>query len=225
MIIRFLTILFMQLSVVFASFLPQAVAASSVAAQTGQRGFTMREPNLYAPHFYADKIDFIATLVDLPGAKKKQSHWELSYQLYFIPEDTYYEALRRLRKSGSNPTPEQFSGRILLAEGHKRKPRLATLRDRTIVLTGVPFKQKVPDAQRTKFAYLMTGYSVKIFDAALNTTVYRSGIFLTEPFEANSDDQKQASARKTIYLSFAVNPDGVLNYSQAAPKTSDTTRQ
>ena len=96
---------------------------------------------------------------------------------YFVPEDKYYEALKGFPRGGSNPTPEQFPGRILLAEGHKKKTRLGTLKERTITLTGVVFKEKVPDVQRTKFALLMTGYSVKIFDAELNTTVYNSGIF------------------------------------------------
>ena len=183
----------------------------------------MREPNVHVSHLYADRIDFIATLVKLPGAEKKQSYWELSYQLYFVPEDKYYEALKGFPRGGSNPTPEQFPGRILLAEGHKKKTRLGTLKERTITLTGVVFKEKVPDVQRTKFALLMTGYSVKIFDAELNTTVYNSGIFLTEPYE-DDNDQKQAIARRTIYLNFGVNPNGTLNRSQLPPKTSDTIR-
>ena len=213
------------LSAVFASFVPRAMAVSSCAIQTKPNGFKVREENVYAPNLYADNIDFIATLVDLPGAKKKQSYWALSYQLYFIPEEKYYEALRHAPKGGSNPTPDEFPGRILLAEGHKKITRLGTLKERTINLTGVPFKQKVPDAQRTKFARLLTAYSVKIFDAELNTSVYRSGIFLTDPFEASRDDQKQAIARKAIYLNFGVMPDGTLNRSQLPPRTSNTTGQ
>ncbi len=218
MITGVLTIVLLQLCVGFGSFLPPAMALSFIAVQTGGGGFTVREPNLYAPNLYADNIDFVATLEKLPGANKKRSSWELSYQLFFIPEDKYYEAIRRLPRGGSNPTPEHFEGRILLAEGHKKKTRLETLNERTITLSGVPFKQKVPDAQRTKFAHLMTGYSVKIFDAELNTTVYHSGIFLTEPYEAHPQDQKQAIARKTIYLTFGVNQDGTLNRSQWARK-------
>ncbi len=220
MITGLLTIV-LQLSV-FGLFLPPPIAVSSFAAQTGRGGFTVREVNVYAPNLYADNIDFVATLVDLPGARKKQSYWELSYQLYFIPEDKYYEAVRRLPRGGSNPTPEQFPGRILLAEGHAKKTRLGTLKERTLILNAVVFKQKVPDAQRTKFSYLMTSYSVKIFDAQLNTTAYRSGIFLAEPYEANPNDQNQATARKTIYLNFMVNPDGTLNRSQTARTTTDT---
>jgi hypothetical protein len=195
-----------------------SLLVTTTSAQTSRGGFKTREPNLYAPNLYADSLDFVATLVNLPGAQKRQSYWELSYQLYFVPEDKYYEAVRRLPRGGSNPAPEQFPGRILLAEGHKKKTRLGTLKDRTITLAGVTFKSKVPDAQRTKFAVLMTAYSVKIFDAELNMTVYRSGIFLTEPYEP--DAQKQANARKKLYLNFGVNPDGSLNRSQLPPNTA-----
>jgi hypothetical protein len=46
-----------------------------------------------------------------------------------------------------------------------------------MLLTGIAFKQKVPDAQQTKFGVLFTVYSVKIFDARLKTTIYDSGSF------------------------------------------------
>ena len=187
------------------------------ALQTSRSGLNVREPNLYAPHLYSDMVDFKATLVDLPGSRKKGSYWELSYQLYFVPEEKYHEAIKRLPNGASNPTPEQFPGRILLEEGHKKISRLGTLKERTISVTGVRFKDKIPDAQRTKFSYLMTGYAVKIVDAELGTTIYRSGIFLAEPFVANPDDQKQATPRRTIYLTFGVNADGSLNRSQLAP--------
>lgn len=206
-------IFLLQVALLFSSLLPPP------PAQTGARGFKVREPNLYAPQLYADALDFKATLVNLPGASNKQSYWELSYQLYFVPEDRYYEALKRAPKGPSNPTPEEFPGRILLAKDHKKKMRAGTSQQRTITLNGVPFKQKVPDAQRTKFAYLLTAYSVKIFDGQLNTTIYYSGIFLTEPYE-ESAEQNQAIARKTIYLNFKVNSDGSLNRSQLPRGTS-----
>jgi len=223
MITRILTFVFLMWSVVFGPCLrPLNAASSSIAVKPAQgaRGNRTREPNLHVPNLYADKIDFIATLVDLPGAKKKESYWELSYQLFLVPEEKYYETIQRLPRGGSNPTPEEFSGRILLAEGRQKKTRLETLKERTITLTGVTLKQKVPDAQRTKFAYLMTGYAVKIFDAELNTTVYHSGIFLTEPYETDPNDEKQDIARKSIYLSFRVTPNGALNRSQLRPKTT-----
>jgi hypothetical protein len=90
---------------------------------------------------------------------------------------------------------------------------------------GIPFKQRIRNAQRTKFAHLLTAYSLKIFDAQLNTTAYHSGVFLTEPFEADDKDQRQAAARKTIYLSFGINANGSLNRSQLPPKLPGTTRR
>jgi hypothetical protein len=211
--IRILLVIALQSTLVFTSF-------SVLNAESAQ--FRVRENNLYAPNLYADKVDFVATLVDLPGAKKTQSSWELSYQLFFIPEDKYWETVRHLPRGGSNPTPEQFPGRILLAEGHKKKMHLSAPQARTIALDGVALKEKVPDALRTKFAVLMTSYAVKIFDAELNTTIYHSGIFLTDPYE--EDEQKQAVPRRTIYLNFAVTPDGTLNYSQLRRKAATAQR-
>ena len=207
MLTNFLTSAFLQLSVVVGSLFPTAIPQT----------FQVREPYLHAPEVYADQLDFVATLVHLPGAQRKQSRWELSYQLYFVPEDKYQEALKRLPRDG-NPPPEHFQGRILLARGHKKIAQLGTIEERTITLNGVRFKQRIPDPLRTKFGVLMTGYAVKIFDAELKTTVYTSGIFLTDPFERNPNDQKQVSPRKTIYLNFAVNPNGTLDYSQLARK-------
>ena len=198
-------------------FLPPASTVSSFAVatpQTGHSSFKTVEPNLYSPQLYADRLDFEATLVKLPGVNKKKSYWELSYQLYFIPEDKYYEAKKSFPRGPSNPTPDQYPGKILLAEGHKKKTGFGTAQNRIITVTGVPFKEKVPDAQRTKFAYLMTVYSVKIFDAQLKTTIYRSSIFLANPYKANPENENQDIARKTIYLSFGVNADGSLDYAQ-----------
>ena len=225
MITGFLTISLLQWCVLLCPISSPGREVSSVSVQKAQGGysaFKVREVNVYAPHLYADKLDVVATLVDLPGARKKQSYWELSYQLYFVPEDRYYEAVARFPRGGSNPTPEQFPGRVLLLEGHKQIRRLGTLAERTIKLTGVPFKQKVPDTQRTKFACLMTHYSVKIFDAELKTTVYRSGVFLTDPYEDHPQDPNQAIPRKTIYLSFMITPDGYLNRSQVARQAGST---
>jgi hypothetical protein len=214
---RFLKILVLQLCVLVGYWPP-------ATAQNSRSGFRVREVNVYAPELYADKIDFVATLKHLPGAENKKSSWELSYQLFFIPEEKYYEALKTFPRGPANPTPEQFPGRILLAEGHKKRTHLDTLTQRTINLTGVPFKPKVPDPQRTKFALLMTAYSLKIFDAELKRTVYHTGIFLAEPYQEISQDQKQDVPRKTIYLNFGVNADGTLNGSQLPPKTSNASR-
>jgi hypothetical protein len=212
MIRNVIAILVLQWSVVSSSILP--------APQT----FTVREENVHAPHLYADTLTLVATLVKLPGLNKKQSYWELSYQIYFVPEDKYYEALKLAPRGPSNPTPEEFPGRMLLTQGHIKRTRLATLPQRTFTLSGVPFKRKIPDAKRTKFAHLLTAYSLKIFDAELNTTVYQSGLFITDPYEPDPNDEKQAIARKTLYLSFGINPNGTLNRSQLPPKFPNTMR-
>lgn len=193
------------------------ILSSTFAPQTAKTGFRTRENNVHAPQLYADKLDFTATLVKLPGANHKRSYWELSYQLHFIPEESYWGSIRRLpRDQLANPSPDHFPGAILIAQGHRKSRRIATLNDRTLTWTALPFKQKVPDALRTKFAVVMTSYTVKIFDAQLNTTVTKSGAFLTDPFEESADDSNQVIARKTIYLNFGVRPDGGLNGSQEA---------
>ena len=214
MMVQFLAIALLQLSLTF----PPAFAPP-----TAQSAFRTRENNVHAPQLYSDKLDFIATLVNLPGANNKRSYWELSYQLYFIPEESYWGSIRRRRPGGYNPTPDDFPGTILLGEGHRKSRRIATLDDRTITFVGHAFKRKVPDALRTKFAVVMTYYAVKIFDAELNTTVTNSGAFLTDPFDESPDDAKQVIARKTIYLNFAVRPNGSLNYSQT-PRSEVITR-
>jgi hypothetical protein len=185
--------------------------------------FKTRERNVYAPHVYADKLDFLVRLESLPGAQKKQSYWELSYQLYFIPEAKYHEALGRFPQGGYNPTPEEFSGKIMLTSRHQKNTRLSTPQARTM-LTGVDFKRKVPDAQRTMFGVLMTVWAVKILDAELKTTIYESGMFFTDASEADPQDQKQAIPRKTVYLIFSVTPKGTLNYSQLRPRTVAASR-
>jgi len=176
--------------------------------------FRTRERNVYAPHLYADKIEFLATLENLPGARKKQSYWELSYQLYFIPEAKYYEALSHFPQGGYDPTPEEFPGKILLTSRRQKKTRLSTPEDRTLLLSGIDFKRKVPDVQRTMFGVLLTVWAVKIFDAEIKTTIYDSGIFITDACEPDPRDKKQAIARKTVYLTFHVTSKGTLNYSQ-----------
>jgi len=208
-----LTIVCLQLSVIFGTFSPSALAMTSFAVRP--QTFRVRQRNLYAPHVYAEKIDFLATLLNLPGAQNKRSYWELSYQLYFLPEAKYDEASRRFPQGGYSPTPEEFPGKILLTTGHQKKTHLSTPEERKILLTGVDFKRKVPDAQRTMFGVLITVWAVKIFDAELKTTIYESGMFLTDASEVDPNDQKQAIARKTVYLIFSVTPKGTLNYSQS----------
>ncbi|HKR01809.1 MAG TPA: hypothetical protein VJT09_14105 [Pyrinomonadaceae bacterium] len=191
------------------------------AQDRGRGTFRTREPNLYAPQLYVDRLRLKMTLVDLPGASDPRSSWEVSYQVFFVPEGKYYEALRQLPEGGSNPRPAQFPGRMLLAEGQLKKNKLGTIQERTSVRGDIAFKAKVPDEQRTKFARLITSYSVKIFDAKLNTPVYHTGIFTTFPFD-DSTGASNAVPRDTIYLNFIITPQGQLNRSQWARKDGDT---
>lgn len=183
--------------------------------------FRKREPDLYAPELYSDNLKLKVILVNLPGAENARSNWEVNYQVFFIPEDKYYEAVQHLPPGGSNPTPAQFSGKLLLAEGKVKKNGLATTQERTYVNDNIPFKIKVPDGQRTKFARLMTSYSVKIFDAKLNTTVYSAGIFTTLPFDDTSNESK-VIPRDTLYLDFLVTPQGEIYRAQWPRKEGDT---
>ena len=212
MIKDLLTIVCLQSSIMFGSVSPSVPGTTSPAVEP--QIFRTREKNLYAPHVYADKIDFLARIEGLPGAQKKQSYWELSYQLYFLSEAEYNEAGRRFPQGAYNPTPEEYPGKILLTTGHKKKTRLSTPEERTILLTGIDLKRKVPDAQQTMFGVLLTVWAVKIFDAELKTTIYQSGMFFTDASEIDPKDQKQAIARKTLYLTFNVTSRGTLNYSQ-----------
>ena len=212
MIKDLLTIVCLQSSIMFGSFSTSVPGTTSPAVEP--QIFRTREKNLYAPHVYADKIDFLARIESLPGAQKKQSYWELSYQLYFLSEAKDAEAVGRFPQGGYNPTPEEYPGKILLTMGHQKKRRLSTPEERTILLTGIDLKRKVPDAERTMFGVLMTVWAVKIFDAELKTTIYKSGMFVTHASEVDPKDQKQAVPRKTLYLTFSVTSAGTLNSSQ-----------
>lgn len=193
----------------------------SVHSQQGSRTtFRNREPNVHAPNLYADKLTLKVTLVNLPGASDLHSYAECAYQVFFIPEDKYYEALQSLPSGAQNPTPAQFPGRMLIAEGSIRKTALTTIEQRTYSRT-FPFKTKIPGSQQTKFARLMTGYSLKVFDAKLNKSVYRSGIFTTFPFDDGSD-QSNAWARQALYVNFLISDSGDIYRSQRARKDGDT---
>jgi hypothetical protein len=194
---------------------------SVVQSQQGSRGvFRNREPNVHVPNLYADKLTLKITVVNLPGANDPRSYSECSYQVFFVPEDKYYEALQALPGGAQNLAPAQFPGRMLIAEGTIKKNVLTTIGERTFTRS-VPFKAKIPDAQQTKFARLMFSYAVKIFDGKLNRAVYRSGVFLNFPFD-DSSNQSSAWRRETLYLNFLVTDGGELYRSQWARKDGDT---
>src|SRR5882724_4015319 len=186
--------------------------------------FRNAEPNLYAPQLYADELSLRMALVDLPGAKTNGSNLEISYHLYFVSEAENKEVMDKLlaqsrpqngvRTFSGSIDPGQYTKKILIVEGKINKTTLATPQERIVLLDKISFKSKVPDQIRTKFGYLMTFYSIKIFDAKLKLLIYRSGSFMTFPFEDDQTIPKNVISRKILYANFFVTQDGQLFTSQ-----------
>jgi len=173
------------------------------------------EPNLYSPNLYADRLKMKFTLINLPGASQPGSYWEISYKLYYISEAEYRKVIMQSGRGGGTITEStQFPEKILLTTGHYKSWHLGILRQRTHIQDGITFKAKIPDKDRTKFAILMTNYSIKIYDAKLKSTVYRSGIWLTNPFADDTAQPQNAVPRTVIYTNFYVSPNGELFESQ-----------
>ena len=186
------------------------VAAQDGKIVTGSR--TIREPDLPAPNLFADKLTFKAALVDLPGASDAKSTWELTYAVYFIPEREYYSLVERLPPGQHNLEVEKFRRKILLGQGRVNKVSLASPQDRSAI-KDIVFKTRVPEKDKTKFARLLTSYSVKIYDAHLKIPIYHSGVFVTYVFESGSD-RSQTAPKNSLYLNFSVSPSGNLSYTQ-----------
>lgn len=181
------------------------------------------EPHFYAPDLYADSLRSKFTLINLPGSEKAGSYWEVSYQIYFIAEEAYEKTMRNLASGGvvqSDPEPSLFSQKILLDEGSFKLTNLNSLNSRTRVIGPFAFKSKIPDAQRTKAAYLMTSYTAKIYDASLKNVVYDSGVWMTKPFE--TDQQERPIPRTMLFANFFVSPTGQLFKSQWTRQGNDT---
>lgn len=184
----------------------------------GRRTRSIRfEPNVHAPELYADKLTMQFMLVNLPGAGMKGTTWRGEYKLYFITEAEF----ERVKKT--NLQAEDFTNKTLLAEGRFKKDGLATALSRTFVRPSIAFKARVPDAQQTKFAKLLTVYSVKIYDAKLKTTLYKSGFWIAHVFDTDelSTDPGKSIARKTVYSNFFVAPNGDLYIAQWRHEIND----
>lgn len=191
----------------------------SSGQKPGRRTRSIRfEPNVHAPDLYADKLTMQFMLVNLPGAGMKGTSWRGEYKLYFIPEAEF----EKVKKS--NLKAEDFTTKTLLTEGSFRKDGLATPLSRTFVRPSIAFKARIPDGQRTKFAKLLTVYSVKIYDAKLKTTLYKSSLFIAHPFDTDElfSNSEKTIARKTVYTSFFVAADGDLYTAQWRHETNDT---
>jgi hypothetical protein len=196
------------------------LSATPVLRQTPNTRVKEIEPDVHAPNLYSDSLKLKMTLINLPGAAEAGSSWEVSYQVFFVPEAKVREMLKGRPSGGWNPTPADFPGRILLGEGKLRRTSLRALSDRTYLSADIPLKARVRDKDRTKFATILTSYSVKIFDAGLKSSIYRSGTFVTRPFA--DDPGGGATARTLLYANFYVSPQGRLFYSQW-PRNSEST--
>lgn len=193
-----------------------ALALTSVShglarqAPADRKSFRTATPNLHAPELYSRAIKVRITLVDLPGAGDPTSRWEMSYRLYHISEESFDKAVRGRRSGGWDPTEADFPDRVLLGGGTFQRGPLSGLQDRTFLSPAVPFKSKVADKNRTKFAHLLIIYSLKISDARLHSTIYKSGSFFNDPFETRDG---RDGARETFHLNFRVTPQGRVNAS------------
>jgi hypothetical protein len=164
------------------------------------------------------------TLVDLPGAEKPGSYWEVFYQLHFIPEEEFWKTVRESQGVGQTISgPAQFRRTILLADGKSGKTLLATPTARIHVKKRIAFKSRIPEKERTKFARLMTSYSVKIYDAQLKLPLYHTGFFLAHPFVDDPARPENAVPRTTAYTNFFVSRKGELFLSQS-PRNDDNDR-
>ena len=180
------------------------------AQQNGRGRMRSVTRNLYAPNLYADKLALKITLVNLPGARVPGSLWGATYQVFFVAERDFENAAKFMGRNVSKLTPDLFPTKILLTEGEFKKKRLTLIQDRTVINKDILFKVRIPDPQRTSFASLLTFYSVKIYDAKLKKTLYKSGAFIGPPFDPDSPATEPLLPRDTLYLNFYVADDGSL---------------
>ena len=202
------------------------ITISNAQDDKSKRGSFVRiEPNLYSPNLYSESLDSKFTLINLPGASQPDTFWELEYEIYFVSETGYQQTMRRLVGEAGSASLQvsDFQERILLHKGRFKVTRLNSLTDRTRLIGPITFKSKVPDAQRTKAASLITSYSVKIYDAHLKKTIFDAGIWVTKPFEADTRQPEIAIPRRTLYANFFVSPSGALFKSQWVRNGTDTT--
>lgn len=187
-------------------------------AQTPQRRMTRISPNTPAPELYADKINFRTTLVNLPGAAAEGSYYQVFYEMYFVSESEYKKTLDNLMKDipeingmkslKDAPPKEAYSVKTLLASGSFAKKNLKTIDDRIEEKTAIPFSAKIAEKDKTQGGHILTFYTVKIFDAKLDKTVYRESAFVYKPFE--QDEKGKNTVSDSFYLSFYVNEKGDL---------------
>jgi hypothetical protein len=177
-------------------------------------------PNLIAPELYSDELSLKITLMNLPGATTSTSHWQVEFQVFFVPEQDFGKNLDDIKKAGKarELRPEYFPTRILLAKGKFNKHRLGTLKERAFVRQGIAFRNKIPPKQQTTFSRLISFYSVKVFDGKLKKDIYDSAVFIVPPFTNESN----LLPRTNLFLNFFVAEDGGL-YKSSTKSASETT--
>lgn len=172
--------------------------------------------NSYAPELYAENLDFRTMLVNLPGAKTSGSNWQVSYQIYFVPESDFDNSIPKIRSR--EPAPQDFSQKILLASGSFNKNPISEISQRVIEKNAIIFSSKIPNNSKTAFAKIIVFYSAKIYDAKLKQNIYSSSLFITPPFASNGSDKEP---RRKLFLNFFVNENGkVYTSNEARNKTN-----
>ena len=182
------------------------------------------KPNVIAPELYADKLSLKITLMNLPGATTSTSHWQVEFQVVFVPEEDFGKNLKDIKEAGKyrELRPEYFPSRILLAKGKFNKHSLGTLKERAFVLDGIAFRNRIPPKQQTTFCRIINFYSVKVFDGKLKKDIYDSAVFIVPPFETEADDSDSLLPRTNLFLNFFVAEDGGL-YKSNTKRASETT--
>ncbi len=184
--------------------------------------------NLLTPELYADELLIKHMLVDLPGAAAPESKWEVSWQVWFIPESEQKRVEAEImlktdsRTFAWNPRPNDFPGKIALANGVFNQVGLEQLQDRINISMAFPLKAKIPEYLQTKFASLMVSYSVKIFDAKLDRTISRSGIWMTKPFDDDPNNPLRSIPRTMLHSNWYVTESGEVFTSQEPRRSMNT---
>jgi hypothetical protein len=205
-------------SIAFALPTVQRVPLRSQERSTSSSTKEVLRANQPAPELYSNQLRMTITLVNLPGATNSESNFSGSCALYFVPEADWIQTTRQMPSGGLKLNASDFKGRLKLTEINFKNGNLANLKDRIRSQDKIPFGSRIPAEQKTKLARLITDCAVKVYDGQLKTSLYSSGVLVTRPFEAESEDFSKLHPRANIYVSFLVTPEGKIYRSQAPRK-------
>ena len=195
--------------------------AGRTQVQSDRKSRNVITANESAPELYSNHLRMTITLVNLPGADNPQSNFTGTCGLFFVPEDDWIKTTRQMPSGGLKLQASDFKRKVKLTEINFKNTNLANLKDRIRIQDNIRFGSRIPAAQKTKLARLMTDCSVKVYDAQLNSSVFSSGVLITRPFETASEGSGQLHPRTNIYVSFLVTPDGKIYRSQS-PRSPDS---